>query len=529
MIRIVARYSWNLRMLEGLWLRPLLVGIIAYACSCVVPSAAYAKFTGMELVSSNLNQPLYVTYAPGDRNRLFVVEKIGHISVVDLASGVTQATPFLAIPDTKVTYESGLVGMTFHPQFSENGKFYVYVTSDNGGVMIDGIASPLSSYVREYTVDPGSSVANATYKTIWSSVRPSDAHVAGWIGFSPVDHYLYVMSGDGGNSFDSGPGHTPETGNAQDITDNHFGKVLRLDVNGDDFPDDAERNYAIPPTNPFVGIEGDDEIWAYGLRNPYRASFDRATGDLWIADVGQGQREEINYQPANSAGGENYGWVLREGTFPGIGGERPPGNVDPVYDYGRGNPSNPGLFDGQTTFGGFVYRGPDPELQGKYIFGDAPARRFWMLDPADIPTAPGDPPLTVESLTHLFGEGSYPVSFGEDAVGNLYVTFLGSGEVFRLKTDALIPGDFDADGDVDAADMEYWNNGFGMAAGATYDNGDADGDGDVDGQDYLVWQQNFGQQPLTINPAAVQVPEPASLALALALSWLAQSARCRRS
>src|SRR5690606_37151466 len=134
-----------------------------------------------------------------------------------------------------------------------------------------------------------------------------------WMDFGPLDGMLYIATGDGGAGDDQGPGHTPGTGNAQDITDNVLGKILRIDVSSDAFPEDAERNYAIPADNPFVGQEGDDEIWAYGLRNPWRNSFDRLTNDLYIADVGQNNREEINVQPASSKGGENYGWRLREG------------------------------------------------------------------------------------------------------------------------------------------------------------------------------------------------------------------------
>src|SRR5690606_31829454 len=140
-------------------------------------------------------------------------------------------------------------------------------------------------------------------------------------------------------------------------TSSLLGKMLRIDVNGDDFTDDDARNYAIPDSNPFATSGGAPEEWAYGLRNPWRASFDRQTGDLWIGDVGQNNREELNFQPADSDGGENYGWRLREGTIAtptgGVGGDRPPGAIDPIYDY----PRNPG----NAITGGYVYRGPIPE------------------------------------------------------------------------------------------------------------------------------------------------------------------------
>src|SRR5690606_38231904 len=170
---------------------------------------------------------------------------------------------------------------------------------------------------------------------ILSFNQPQPNHNGGWIDFGPNDGYLYIATGDGGGGNDNGTGHTAGTGNAQDTTDNLLGKMLRIDGHGDDFPPDNPRNYAIPEDNPFVGVNGDDEIWSYGLRNPFRSSFDRANGDLWIGDVGQTRREEINYQPADSSGGENYGWRLREGIIPtpgGVGGSRPEGNVEPIYD-----------------------------------------------------------------------------------------------------------------------------------------------------------------------------------------------------
>ena len=185
------------------------------------------------------------------------------------------------------------------------------------------------SHIREYTVSGNPNVANTSFTPVLSLDQPQTNHNGGWIGFSPNDDYLYIATGDGGGGNDTGTGHTPGTGNAQDTTSNLLGKMLRLDVNGDDFPADAARITAIPPTNPFkagVGVPGDDvgddEIWAYGLRNPFRDSFDRLTGDLWIGDVGQGQREEIDFQPASSTGAENYGWRLREGHDPhsGVGG-----------------------------------------------------------------------------------------------------------------------------------------------------------------------------------------------------------------
>src|SRR5262249_22393542 len=158
-------------------------------------------------------------------------------------------------------------GMAFHPDFASNGKFYVNVTIDNGGQTFQGATSPFSTYIREYTVSSDPNIANTNFKPILSFIQPGNNHNAGWLGFSPVDGYLYIPTGDGGAGLgsDDGVGHTPGVGNAQDVTDNLLGKVLRVDVNGDDFPGDAERNYRIPHDNPYAGATaGDDEIWAVG-------------------------------------------------------------------------------------------------------------------------------------------------------------------------------------------------------------------------------------------------------------------------
>jgi glucose/arabinose dehydrogenase len=382
-----------------------------------------------------------VTHAPGDASRLFIAQRGGSIRILDLNTGSLLPTVFLTTA-VDTAGEGGLLGMAFHPDYFNSGttgfgKFFLNVTT--GG--------PFTTRILEFQVSPTDpNVANTrTQRQILSYAQPQDNHNGGWIGFSPNDGYLYIASGDGGAGNDEGAGHTPGTGNAQDTTNNLLGKMLRVDVDGDDFPADATRNYAIPPTNPFVaGVGapgddvGDDEIWAYGLRNPFRASFDRLTGDLWIGDVGQNQREEIDFQPGSSTGGENYGWRLREGLIqtPTVGGPRPPSNVDPVYDYDR----NFDQFGGTVVSGGYVYRGPDPELQGQYFFLDSRSTaatgddNYWMFDPAD-------PFGTVENIDSLLtpdvGSVMFPVSFGEDAIGNLYIAYIGSGEVYRIATDVI--------------------------------------------------------------------------------------------
>ena len=403
--------------------------------------SAGAAIEGLQRVASGLANPIFVTHAPDDPTRLFIAQRGGAIRILDLTTGTLQATPFLTTT-VDTAGEGGLLGMAFHPNYNNVGqpgfgKFYLNVTTTG---------APLTTRIREFTVSATNpNLANAgSLREILSFAQPQENHNGGWIGFSPNDQFLYIASGDGGGGNDTGTGHTAGTGNAQDTTNNLLGKMLRIDVNGDDFPTDSARNYAIPPTNPFrAGVgdpgddAGDDEIWSYGLRNPFRASFDRQTGDLWIGDVGQSAREEIDFQPASSTGGENYGWRLREGLIQnptaGIGGPKPPGNVDPVYDYDRD--SDP--FGGTVVTGGYIYRGEDPSLRGKYFFLDSRSSpsaaddNYWLFDPAN-------PFLTVQNIDSLLtpnvGAPQFPVSFGEDAMGNLYIAYLVSGDVYRIRT-----------------------------------------------------------------------------------------------
>jgi len=394
-------------------------------------SPVVADVLGLERVASQISRPMFVTHAPGDTGRLFIAEKGGVIRILHLPLLTIDPTPFLTIPDTDTGGDGGLQSIAFHPDFIANGRFYVHVTVDNGGIPIDGQTSPFSSHIRAYTVsvaDPN--VADPTPTEILSWVQPRGNHNGGWIGFNPPGtgpRYLYVMSGDGGKQRD------PDD-NAQTLVNEPLGKVLRIDVDGDDFPADDDRNYAVPSSNPFVGETGDDEIWAYGLRNPWRASFDRETGDLWIGDVGQDAVEEIDFQASSSAGGENYAWNRREGLEPHQGGALQPGDVQPVYDYDHGS----GNFQGNSVVGGYVYRGPDASLRGLYFFADTVSANVWTLDPAD---PFGTVTRINDQLVSDTGTLGTPVSFGEDADGNLYIVDHANpnGEVFRIVTDVTVP------------------------------------------------------------------------------------------
>jgi glucose/arabinose dehydrogenase len=412
----------------------LLPALIALAVT--LWAAELRAQTFAERIATGFSRGVGFTAAPGDPNRGFVIEAYtGRIEVVDLTTNTVLATPLLTVTGLLTSHaEQGLLGLAFDPDFANNGYFYVNYTADDNTTHIERysmVGDPMTSNVA----DPGS------VHTILRIPDPNPQHNAGWMDFGPNDGYFYISTGDGGNcpgcGPDSGPGHTEGTGNAQDITDNLWGKILRIDVHGADaYPDDPDRNYAIVPSNPFVGEEGDDEIWAYGLRNPWRSSFDRETGDLWIGDVGGSTREEVNFQRADWAGGANYGWRLREGNIAtpqgGVGGDPPADHVPPVYDYSHFNPDP--MIGGTAVIGGYVYRGSVDEFVGHYFFGDFNSTNIWKLDPNAI-DIPSSVTWVKGSLPPNAGSLGLVTSFGEDANGELYMIELGSGnELFRFST-----------------------------------------------------------------------------------------------
>lgn len=409
-------------------------------CLGVLPSVARAADFATERVAAGMALPIFAEAAPGHPDTLYIGEQhTGRIFALDLASGVLANDPFLDIDGLATGFEQGLLGVAFHPEHASNREFFVYVTVTGG-----------DTEVRRYTrslADPALADPGSTTVITWD--QPQANHNGGWIGFGP-DGFLYIASGDGGSGHDNGTGHTAGTGNAQDITNNRLGKILRIDVDGDDFPADPLANYAIPADNPFVGVTGDDEIWVYGLRNPYRACFDRVTGDLFIGDVGQFTREEIDVVPAGSDG-LNFEWRLREGTIAtptgGVGGAKPPGGIEPIYEYGHGS----GAFEGEAVIGGCVYRGPVQSLRGLYIFADnfsssPTTARIWALrfDGSDPASFDGtnfgelEDLLARPELSPDAGSFGSIGSFGEDAAGNLYILDLG-GDVFRLTGTTSVP------------------------------------------------------------------------------------------
>ena len=401
-------------------------------------------------VASGFSNPVFVTAPPGDYNRIFVVEQQvtinnqpnGRIQAVNLQTGAKSV--FLTVPGIANGGEQGLLGLAFDPDYATNGKFYIHYTAAGSGDIT----------VKQYQVSANPDVADTTpanIKTIITFPHPQGNHNAGWIGFSPRpndDHNLYISSGDGGNGDDAGSGHHEPGGNAQwtgtgaiDATDAkhaRLGKMLRLHI------DPATGTYTIPADNPFAGSADpfvQKEIWLLGLRNPYRDSFDRLTGRMFIGDVGQGSREEIDVQhPTNPGGGENYGWRDREGFMqnPTYATATPtptpnPPRVNPILDYPR---FGGGPIVGTTVTGGYVYRGRQiPELRGTYIFGDYSAGKIFSLNYDGGATASNPQTITsmlfptIDAPAQSLGN---PSSFGEDANGELYISDLAFGRVYKI-------------------------------------------------------------------------------------------------
>ena len=379
-------------------------------------------------VASGLSQPLFVTSPPGDYNRLFIVRQTGLVHILNLATGVVNATAFLDIHTrlTSTSGEQGLLGMAFDPNYATNGKFYLNFTVP-GGVFGNG-----TTHVSQFQVSANPDVADTSNEKILLTFdHPQSNHNGGWIAFSPRagdGNNLYIGTGDGGNANDQGTGHLEPGGNAQNLT-TLLGKMLRISI------DSANGTASIPPGNPFVGTAGArGEIFCYGLRNPFRASFDRLNNRMFIGDVGQNTREEVDVQQASApGGGENYGWRLREGTIatptgnPVVGGSPPPGAIEPIIDYPRAT--------GGTVIGGYVYRGKQiPALQGTYVFGDYLNNKIFTLNYNGTGAATNFQTITTQifpTATGGFSLGS-PSGFGEDANGELYICDIGNGAVFKI-------------------------------------------------------------------------------------------------
>ncbi|MFI4917099.1 MAG: PQQ-dependent sugar dehydrogenase [Phycisphaerales bacterium JB060] len=419
-----------------------------------------------EVFLDGLDQPTALVHAPGDFGRVFVTEKDGAVRVV--RDGVLLSTPFLDIDPLISSFgERGLLGIAFSPEYDSDGWFFVHYSDNNGDTVI---ARYSVSDTNPDVADPDSGVILLTQD------QPFTNHNGGWIDFGPNDNYLYIALGDGGSGGD------PQ-GNGQRLT-TLLGKILRIDVLG---TPDPGLEYAIPADNPFAGTGNAEEIWAYGLRNPYRNDFDPMNGDLYIADVGQGAREEVNYQPGDSMGGENYGWKCREGdlcfstTAPCPTSCDPSPFVDPVvvYDHSASG--------GCSITGGQVHRGCQIDgLAGTYFYADYCSNRVWSIRVVDgVATE-------FTERTSQFGGISSIISFGRDAYGELYVLSQGGTirKIMPVDPIADCDGDLVSDACEIAAGVESDVNGDGIPDSCQC-LADLDGDGELTVFDFLEFQNLF--------------------------------------
>jgi glucose/arabinose dehydrogenase len=349
-----------------------------------------------EIVFSGVNLPVFLTGAGDGSERVFILTQPGIIYVA--RDGLVLDEPFLDIrervssPRPDGGYgERGLLGLAFHPRFVENGYFYLNYTDQDGNTV-----------VARYSASPAADEADPQSEKVLLQVeQPYPNHNGGMLAFGP-DGYLYIGLGDGGSAGD------PQ-GNGQSLQ-TLLGKLLRIDVDQGD-------PYAIPADNPFASGGGKPEIWAYGLRNPWRFSFDAQTGDIYIGDVGQNQWEEVNFLEAGSPGGINFGWNFREGTHPYQGAPSEGLSlVDPVAEYEHSL--------GCSVTGGEVYRGMNlPGWEGVYLYGDYCSGNSWGL----LRSADG----TWQSQL-LFTTGFTIASFGVDDDGEIYLLDLQQGDIYRL-------------------------------------------------------------------------------------------------
>lgn len=375
-------------------LTPTYTEILLDPTSTSLPPASVVSFPDpalftWQVLASELQAPVAISHAKDNTGRLFFVEKAGRIRIFKDGSLVDE--PFLDIRERvgSKSSEQGLLGLDFHPAYKDNGSFFVNYTDPDGNTIISRFR------VRQDNpnqADPGSE------ERLIAIQQPYPNHNGGSVVFGP-DGALYLGLGDGG------AGGDPQD-NAEN-PDTLLGKILRINV-------DTEQSYSIPADNPFVNGGGKPEIWALGLRNPWRFSFDRLTGELYIADVGQNQWEEINFLPAGSPGGANFGWDFLEGTHP-FEGIPPAGLVPPVFEYDHSQ--------GCSVTGGYVYRGSSlPELNGIYLFGDYCSGNIWGLLRTDQET------WQAELLFRVTGNLT---SFGEDENGEIYLAAY-PGELMKL-------------------------------------------------------------------------------------------------
>jgi glucose/arabinose dehydrogenase len=459
-------------------IRRNLLAAVAVFAGFMSSGVASAQTLSTKLFVSGLARPIFITQAPGDDTRLFIIEKQGRIRIFNTETGSLNSDYFLNIDSittggTSTSSEQGLLGLAFHPDYQNNGYFYVNYTAVAGGG-----DTVISRYSRGADADHATTSGALTLLTI---NQPYSNHNGGMIAFGPNDGYLYIFTGDGGSGGDPGD-------RAQNISSSLLGKTLRIDVDGG-------TPYSIPLSNPFASGGGEPEIWAYGLRNPWRSTFDMATGDLYIADVGQNSREEMDFQPAQSSGGENYGWRCMEGASCYTSSSGCTCNAsnlaDPFYTYGHNSAG------GYSITGGYVYRGCEiPEIDGMYFFADYGTANFWSA------TRNRNGTFNVQSRTSELrfssdggGTLSNIASFGQDLQGEIYICCQSLGRIYKIilasgETDCgpgPIPGDFNDDGLVNGADLGFFLSQWGQMGGPA----DLNGDNVVNGADAGILLSNW--------------------------------------
>lgn len=476
----------------------------------ILPGSVHVQ---LETVATGLTAPNWLTSAPGDDDNLYVTDQSGILWKIDRSSGarsvfldVSARLVALGVGGPGTFDERGLLGVAFHPAYASNGLLYTYTSEPVGGTA-DFSTIPMGFNPNHQTVitewqvpspaDPNAVVDPGSARVLLRIDQPQFNHNAGCMNFGP-DGMLYISLGDGGGRDDRDDGLSLGQpivghgclGNGQNL-DSILGKIIRIDVNGNN---SANGQYGIPGDNPFVGTAGLDEIYAYGFRNPFRFSFDSQTGQMYVADVGQNDIEEVNIVTV----GGNYGWRFKEGSFffsfnglnagyvSNIPQDVPAGLIDPIAEYDHD--------EGLAIIGGFVYRGQKiPALSGRYVFGEF-ARTFSNDGRVFY--------LETEILElQLVGQSSLNRSLlgmGQDSRGELYLLvnstgtpFGTTGQVLRIR---LLPGDADADGHVTLADLSALLTAFGLCAG---DPGyqpslDFDDSGCVDLSDLSVLLTNFG-------------------------------------
>lgn len=363
-----------------------------------------AQTIALQSFATGFNSPVEITHPAGD-SRLFVVQQGGIIKIVSPA-GVVNTTPFLTLTTATISSggERGLLGLAFHPNYATNGYFYLNYTRTGDGATV----------IARYSVSANPDIANTTGTILMTIAQPFSNHNGGTMKFGP-DGYLYIGMGDGGSGGDPG-------NRAQNINEN-LGKMLRLDV-------DSASPYGIPPTNPFVGVAGNDEIWSIGMRNPWKFSFNRLNGDLWIADVGQDTTEEINKIPSPLPNtGLNFGWKCYEGSgvYDNNGCVPFSSTVAPFAEYLQSTTG------GCSVTGGYFYTGSIPSFANKYFFADLCKGLGTINSTGVITWTTGLP-------------GSSYTSFGEDRNGELYVASAGNGIVYKIYDATMGVSGFERNG-----------------------------------------------------------------------------------